>query len=116
MVNFLGVQTKCQIREFKNCIESLYKSLYPLHFYTHQANFLPFVNLYLKTFLPFFNLKFPEAMEVAKTAENQDLVGLKKNRYHYAKSIEENEKMVEEMRQQVLQIEKQLIEKTVCLL
>lgn len=54
--------------------------------------------------------------KMSRNVGHQDLVGLKKNRYHYAKSIEENEKMVEEMQQQMLQIEKQLIEKTVCLL
>lgn len=63
-------------------------------------------------------------MEVAKTGRKKtsrnvghhDLVGPKRNQYHYVKSIEENEKMVEEMQQQMLQIDKELREKTVYLL
>ncbi|ANM57830.1 hypothetical protein AtNW77_Chr1g0011571 [Arabidopsis thaliana] len=59
-------------------------------------------------------------MEVAKigrkkTSRNvghHDIVGSKRNQYHYAKSIEENENMVKEMQQQMLQIDKEIREKT----
>ncbi|XP_010492043.1 PREDICTED: rac guanine nucleotide exchange factor JJ-like [Camelina sativa] len=50
-------------------------------------------------------------IKASRNVGHQYIVGLKKSRYHYEKSIEVNEKMVEEMRQQMFQIEKQLIKK-----
>ncbi|KFK43381.1 hypothetical protein AALP_AA1G118700 [Arabis alpina] len=58
-------------------------------------------------------------MEVAKSGRkktdrnlgHQDLVGPKRNRYRHVKSIEENEKIVEEMQQQILRIERKITEK-----
>lgn len=51
--------------------------------------------------------------KISQNVGHHDLVGPKRNQHHYAKSIEENEKMVEEMQQQMLKIEKYLMEKTV---
>lgn len=51
--------------------------------------------------------------KINRNVGHQDLVGPKRNRYHYAKSIEENVKMVEEMQQQMLQIERKITEKKV---
>lgn len=49
---------------------------------------------------------------------HQDLVGPKRNRDHHAKSIEDNGKMVEEMQEKMLEIERKITEKKVytCLL
>ncbi|KAF8108092.1 hypothetical protein N665_0115s0099 [Sinapis alba] len=50
-------------------------------------------------------------MEVTKTSRKKTNVGPKRNPYSFSKSIEENEKMVEEMQQHILQMERKITEK-----